>query len=86
MGLETISYAGPQLWNLVPQEIKESVCFPQEIKESEFGMFLIFKYKIKNGTVQNVHADSVALFSSILVLCKKYFDSWLSYKTVNVEA
>ena len=35
MGLETISYRGPQLWNLVPQEIKEA------------ASFLIFKDKIK---------------------------------------
>ena len=27
MGLETISYCNPQLWNLVLQEIKESVSF-----------------------------------------------------------
>ena len=35
LGLETISYRGPQLWNLVPQEIKE------------VASFLIFKDKIK---------------------------------------
>ena len=35
MGLETISYRGPQLWNLVPREIKES------------PSFLLFKDKIK---------------------------------------
>ena len=27
IGLETISYRGPQLWNLVRQEIKESTSF-----------------------------------------------------------
>ena len=27
LGLEAISYRGPQLWNLVPQEIKESASF-----------------------------------------------------------
>ena len=41
MGLETISYRGPQLWNLVPQEIKES------------ASFLIFKDKIKKWNCTN---------------------------------
>ena len=41
MGLETISYCGPQLWNLVPQEIKEST------------PFLIFKDKIKKWNCTN---------------------------------
>ena len=41
MGLETISYHGPQLWNLVPQEIKES------------ASFLIFKDKIKKWNCTN---------------------------------
>ena len=41
MGLETISYRGPQLWNLVPQEIKES------------ASFLIFKDKIKKWSCTN---------------------------------
>ena len=27
LGLETISYRGPQLWNLVPQKIKELASF-----------------------------------------------------------
>ena len=61
-----IDYRGPQLSNLVPQEIKESV------------YFLMFKEKI-NGIVQTVHADFVVLFSPILVLYEKYFYSWLSY-------
>ena len=41
MSLETISYRGPQLWNLVPQEIKES------------ASFLIFKDKIKKWNCTN---------------------------------
>ena len=41
MGLETISYRGPQLWNLVPQEIKESASFS------------IFKDKIKKWNCTN---------------------------------
>ena len=41
MDLETISYHGPQLWNLVPQEIKES------------ASFLIFKDKIKKWSCTN---------------------------------
>ena len=41
MGLETISYRIPQLWNLVPQEIKES------------ASFLIFKDKIKKWNCTN---------------------------------
>ena len=41
MDLETISYHGPQLWNLVPQEIKES------------ASFLIFKDKIKKWNCTN---------------------------------
>ena len=41
MGLEKISYRGPQLWNLVPQEIKES------------ASFLICKDKIKKLNCTN---------------------------------
>ena len=41
MGLEKISYRGLQLWNLVPQEIKES------------ASFLIFKDKIKKWNCTN---------------------------------
>ena len=41
MGLETISCSGPQLRNLVPQEIKES------------ASFLIFKDKIKKWNCTN---------------------------------
>ena len=41
MGLETISYCGPKLWNLVPQEIKES------------ALFFLFKDKIKKWNCTN---------------------------------
>ena len=41
LGLETISYRGPQLWNLVPQKIKE------------LASFFIFKDKIKKWNCSN---------------------------------
>ena len=41
MGLETISYCGRKLWNLVPQEIKES------------ALFFLFKDKIKKWNCTN---------------------------------
>ena len=67
MGLDTISYRGPQLWNLAPQEIKES------------ASFLIFKDKIKKWNCKNCPCRLCRTFLFNLVLYEKYFDSWVSY-------
>ena len=54
MGLETISYCGPQLWNLVPQEIKES------------ASFLVFKGKRKKWNCTNCPCRLCRTFLVIL--------------------
>ena len=71
MGLDTIFYRGPQLWNLVPQEIKESTSF------------LIFKHKIKKWNCKNCPCRLCRTFLFNLVLYEKYFDSWVSYIYIN---
>ena len=67
MGLETISYRRPQLWNLFPQEIKES------------ASFLIFKEKIKKWNCTNCPCRLCRTFLVNVGFMRKYFDSWLSY-------
>ena len=44
-GTELVSYLGPKIWDLVPNEIKES--------ESLNG----FKFKSKDGSLKDVHAE-----------------------------
>ena len=44
-GTESVSYLGPKIWDLVPNEIKESESLNA------------FKFKIKRWILKNVHAE-----------------------------
>ena len=54
-GINSITYMGPKIWNLVPDEIKES------------KYLIIFKHKLRHGYLRNVHAPSVRYMYQIWI-------------------